>query len=608
MLFVNTDKKMGNNQSASVTIVSMLFSLFAILLAGLTVLTHLSQVLHISFRSYAIIAVGICVLLFLYWVTVFRKQITRVEIRDTKSLLFLLGLGIISGIVARLVSSLNPDDYYYIPNAVFYAQHPEQAMGFQVYYLYSNTDPFVSIFWATSSAYEYILAIAAYFFHFDFLAVYYQAGAVVTGFLIPFAIFLILVNFSDDTLSAVVGAMVAVGIVMLLGETEKTIGNLFFVRAHQGKAIILSIWLPVFIAFTISFFRQHTLWNWVVLFCIAILSVGLTSSAVILLVPLSAILALANWLGENQKLKEIKPYLVYFMAMGYEVLYALYNYKYATTYLNMKSPANWGWPKDFWGHLYFFINPQDPVTPIAVIVFSIACIFLVPKHQRKFLLIWIASLVVLFLNPLVAPLIIKYMTSPNIYWRMFYTLPFPLVCGLFAMAAHGKLQARMGQKSYISISLIFIFLAGLNFVLPSSVLTYVGNPYITQDFSLESRIAEIAPPGVMLAPPEIAGKVSMIESAHPQMRIREIAERVWLYSQERKEEAEMRIEASNFCDSGNAEKKQYFLDLLTQYGKDLRSVVMIDDVFGQNPGLENFLAENGFTHYKALEGYVVIWR
>ena len=112
MLFVNTDKKMGNNQSASVTIVSMLFSLFAILLAGLTVLTHLSQVLHISFRSYAIIAVGICVLLFLYWVTVFRKQITRVEIRDTKSLLFLLGLGIISGIVARLVSSLNPDDYY----------------------------------------------------------------------------------------------------------------------------------------------------------------------------------------------------------------------------------------------------------------------------------------------------------------------------------------------------------------------------------------------------------------------------------------------------------------------------------------------------------------
>lgn len=107
----------------------------------------------------------------------------------------------------------------------------------------------------TSNPYEYLNALIAVGFCLDFLSVYYLIMPGISGFMIPIAIFLAIVHFSDDERSSIVGTLLTVFVLLLLGETHRTFGNFSFVRIFQGKSILLSIGVPLFIGFSIKYFK-----------------------------------------------------------------------------------------------------------------------------------------------------------------------------------------------------------------------------------------------------------------------------------------------------------------------------------------------------------------
>lgn len=86
------------------------------------------------------------------------------------------------------------------------------------------------------------------------------------------------------------------------------------------------------------------------------------------------------------------------------------------------SVLNKPWPVTFLRHAELVFN--GPVVASFFIIGTISAIVFVQKRERRLLTMWTVLVFVLYLNPVVAPFIIKYVTSPNIYWGLVLPAPF----------------------------------------------------------------------------------------------------------------------------------------------------------------------------------------
>ena len=595
-----------HENTASVVITSSFFYLMTAIVAECTVLTHLSQILNISFKLYFEIALGICIVTVAFWLLSFKHWTAKISKQDTKALLFLLGLGLVGAIISLIVNRPDDDDFYYVPNVIFYIQNPNAFMGFKIHYLFSSHHPFESFTWATANAYEYMQALVAFGFRLRFLDVYYFIMPALAGFLIPIALYLALVHFSDDTFSAVIGTLVTIGIILSLGETHRTFGNFSFVRIFQGKAILLSLGIPLFIAFSMNYFAKPTYKTGLGLLFLPTGLVGLSSSAIFILPALACVLALAAVISMRRY--PLTRLAGYFASLGYVVAMALYVFLFWKLGLDNGSPANQGWPTTFLGHVDFFVNAKAPLTPILIIGSTILSAFVLAGRRRQFIFTWGIASIVLFLNPISATFLINYVTSANAYWRMFYIYPFPIMTGIIAATLFTQLSHLWPAKRLAVVLALSILLGGFLWLSPTSVFYQQALGWPTYKLPLHelrqaTTITQVTPTGVMLAPEPIAGIVAMLDARFPQIRVRMDAERTWLPSLE---EADVRIAASAYLDGkgGDFSALQTVLNL---YGNTIRSIVINNQVVDKNPEIVDFLNAHRFTNQRATDEYTVFW-
>lgn len=575
-------------------------------MAGLTTLTHISQILHISFNLYCVLAIGICIFIVLFWLPSFKNWVEKIDIHDTKAFLLLLGLGITSSIISLIVNRPNADDYYYIPNAIFYMQNPNELMGFKIHYLFNNNDPFESFAWATSSVYEYIQAIISLGLHIRFIDAYYLIMPAFVGFLVPMALYLAIVHFSDNTLPAIIGTFVTVGVILLLGETPRTFGSFSLVRIYQGKAILLSLGIPLFTAFSINYLSKPSYKTWIGLLFVSTGLMGLSSSAIFILPALSCVLLPAYMISAKQY--KITTIAGYFISLGYVILVAFYVFIFWKMGLNNSSPANLGWPTTFLGHANFFVNSKTPLTPILMIGSTIVAAFLLKGMQRLFILTWALASIVLFLNPLSSTFLIEYITSANAYWRMFYIYPFPIIVGVISVNLFTKINHMFPRKHAFIIFVTSIIIAGFVLLSPSSVfyhniIAWPTYKLPSQEFKQAIEIVKITPPGVMLAPEPLAGIIVMIDSKFPQIRVRSDAERTWIHSID---DANLRIAASDYIGGSSTDFSSFQTIVNSQ--KDIHSIVIKNDVLNNNPEIISFLNSYKFINQRTFNEYTVLWK
>ncbi|MDN5835917.1 MAG: hypothetical protein L0H12_01040 [Nitrosospira sp.] len=607
----------GNNPDsyASIIIVkSVLFWLMSTL-ACMTVLTHITQILGVSFKIYAYTGLSLMLGMSLLTWHFFRRQYSKVVRRDLETLSFLIIIGLggafISSFFNTGASKASYDLFYYVPNAVYHLQNPDSPMGFAIHFLEAGGEPFSSYFGATSLPFEYTQAVVAYFLQIDYLSVFFILSSALLGFLIPVALFYLICQFVNPK-SAAVGALFTIAIILLLGETPRTPGTWSFPNIYIGKIFFVSIGIPLFAAATISFFRTSSRFDWMLIFAVATALVGATSSSMAILPVLTTILVIACAAVSGRDYKEfIKKSLVYLPSLSYVIVYTITAFLNFHTDVSANSPVNADFPVTFLEQAGFFLETSGPATPLALISATIIAVVMTSGMVRKFVLAWIAAAIILFLNPIVAPFLIKYLTTPNIYWRLFYVYPFPLLLGLTGarLFEYTERFSKPVRVALISGTVSMLFIA--HFVPFTTSVLYLRTEFAWPGKKLQAfqqRAAEViavAPPGPMLAPMPLNGIVTMLSGNYPQMRVFNEADRVWFGERGMHSEIDKRICASEFVKDGKPDCLSEFQALL-EYD-NLRSVVIAKHV-ALDPQIQAGLNDNGFIHHRELDELLVYWK
>jgi len=606
---VNNDQ---NTQNAlSVSVAKFILIGFTSIFACVSILTYAAQIFKLSFVSYAYLSAisSVCLLLLgiFYVVKTWKRQ---AYIIDTGNLLRMGAISLASAFATIFIINPDRDDFYYVPNAIFHLAHPAMQMDWTIHYLYTNGSPLYSFFWATSTPYEYIQAVISYFTGIQYLFIYYVIAAALIGVLISLSYFYVLYHFTEKTLYAVLGTAVIVGSMLFLVETHRTIGSMSYVRAFQGKVLFLAAGIPLFIGFTRKHFKKPTLASAILLLAVNIALIGASSTAIMFLPFLGLLLATAEYFTKENNRKHALASVLYFSSMIYNAGFALATLNYSQTYLSASSPINQGWPTTFLGQVQLLINPAVPMTPVLLVASSLLALILLPANLRKYLAVWILASFVLYLNPISADFLIKHITTPNIYWRMFYLLPFPLTMGLAATALLARLNLQFNLKQWAAVGSILIVGLTLPHFLFYNASAFNNRLGLFQDklnpinLASAQQIATIAPPGVMLSPKDFSGTMLMVSANYPQIRVREDAEHVWLDIKD----ANLRINASDFCGGDDAQINA-FKAVLLKYPA-IESIVMKLSTWQKfRTTLSALVESQGFTTHVIVHNYyIVIWK
>jgi len=128
-------------------------------------------------------------------------------------------------------------------------------------------------------------------------------------------------------------------------------------------------------------------------------------------------------------------------------------------------------------YLVGYYNPSIPLTPILLIIFSLAVLFITKGKLRTFLAVWMGVVLLTIPNPLIAKLLLNLFRG--IYFRLMYIYPFPLVIGIFSAVLYETTsQTTCGKIVWAVASFIF---CGILFFSPSSL--FVSDRYTWGNWS-----------------------------------------------------------------------------------------------------------------------------
>lgn len=581
------------NDNSAISLNEALFATLITASAVITILTHLLQLTDFaSFRVYAwacVIVIGVVVVVgFRYYC--FTSQRSSVSyVANTKVTLVLVFLGSLSAVLALATNRGSIDDPLYVADAVYRLQHPSDILNFSSHYLYNHAGrPFLLYWYDTANAFEYAQAAIAYLLGLEFLTLYHIVAVALFAFIAPLAVWFLLRQFISDPWACLAGTIFSFGILLILGETHRAYGNFFITRIFHGKTVLMAIGLPLVAAYTVRFLHTRSRFTWWMLLASTTATTGLTTSSFVLVPALVSVLLLAHgWAARPSFSEWIRDVAWVSIALGYLFICAVVFSAFALKNLGIASIVNVDWPLTFSGHFRLVF---DVGCSFALIIFSVcmvvAGIFL-GNWQRQLLFGWMAASILLYLNPLTAPFLIEHLTSPNIYWRLFYIFPFIATIGL-AGASTWQVLSRFGVNFQSGCAgLVIVALIAAHFLLPSASIfkrhdVYKFGPIgykLPNEWLTDARkLIATAPPGPMLAPEMVAGTIAMLNSHFPQIRVRDTTLLMLMAQQGLLEEAKARIRASEFV-AGDATKFESFKTIMEIYSSVINSVVLDSSIY-----------------------------
>jgi hypothetical protein len=596
------------------------------LMAPLVVATHLAQAGGWSFRVYAILVCAWTLLVF-GWIAgrVWRGgRLAWIDPGgfDGAALRVLLLASVASSGLTLLCKVSSRDDYYYAPNPVHHLAHPGEAMGYSVHGLVSNSaELFTSLHWSTAIAFEYVQAAWAYGIGGHFLTVYHVLTPVILAALVPwdlYALFCVWRPASTATALAVAATML---LLLCMGDTLRAPGNYFLLRLYQGKTVGFVLGIPLFVTFACRYLAEcdGPPWRSRDWWCVSGLTtwmVGTTTASIVIYPPLAAALAIAH-LSSSRDWRQLtrshswRPVAGLIAAHGYLVVYGLILWAFSSGEASLESAVNQRWPRDLAGHARFFWNPEQLVTPLVLGAATAASLWVSSASTRRFLVAWWAVILAGFLNPWLAPLWIEHVTTSNVYWRWFYLLPLLPSLGLAWSALFQRLSGETRHSGWVLGGGVLGLLALAVLFSPSSALRRVESvgilgyriPPGLEDTA--NRIIRASPPGPMLAPKRLSGVIPMLSADRPQMRLRNDGVRYWLEERGAAEDAERRIQASDFV-GGAGSGEDAFRALVERY-PELRTLVLHPSVELDGDTLA-LLHRLGFSREKRVGSHRLLWK
>lgn len=586
-------------------------------LAVATPVTHVAQLGGMGFDTYALMVVAASAIVGLGVLAWHVRAARAAPPDDVGWTLGLFGMAVAGACLAIFSYRADLDDVNYVPNAVHYVAQPATPMGFEVHYVVGEdgqlpTSPFQS----TALPFEYLQAAFSHVTGQAYLPTRYFAAAGWAGLLVPLAWFWALWRLGCSSRNACFGALATLTAVLLLGDTFRSYGNYAFVRIHMGKAVLMTTLLPLFASTAIAHLREQRASTWWLLLTLATSSVGLTASAVPLLVLLVAALWSAHWFASGSRALPWRAAVTCGASLLYLFGFTIAVLSHARGELGAGSLLNEDWPLDFWGHARLMFSARPPVSAFALAAGLVAALLSSRGYLRRLLFAWCAFLGLTALNPWLAPFFVEHVTSPNIYWRTFYLLPFPLALGLGAAAWFDRCSGPGARRLAVATTLVFGI--ALHFV-PGSPSVYhdrpgdlhrseLGAPRFnvqTDKLAIAERIAELAPPGPMLAPHRVSVYVPMVATDAPQVITRRSETLLWVTRLGvGVEVAEERMRAANHL-GGHGHDITALAAVLDRYA--VVCVVLTEEMLADGP-TGRALAERSFAELGRVGEYVVMER
>lgn len=514
--------------------------LLAALLAAMAVpLASSALVLRVAIWTGASFHVAACVLAVVVavilalvgWLFLSRRpRWNRSSRRVDKTALLALALACLSAALCVVcLQRSDADDVIYLPKIVYAVAHPGTPMDGTIHEIAHAPALALPLSAAPyyPTAYEFAQAALAHVSGIDLLWIYYRLAPVLTAM---FGVFLLAANLRCLGLpwrASAIGALLAVPLLLLMGDSHRALGNFTLVRMFQSKCAFIFLGLQMFIALSLVYFRKPGARSWALLIVGVTALSGITTSALVMLPLLSLPLFLGWWFayGHGDSLRRtFGRGLAYAAALAPTLLFALDYRKYALARAGYGSTLNAGFPDTFHGQLDLVIHGSMLSPAVLFLLASVLVLGLFWREPRhRFLLATTALIGLFYLNPWMASPVMRYLTSENIYWRLFYLPPLLLMMGaavgvLFERVAGGRLM-RKGVPFFC-----FAVLAGLVVVSPTSVM-HQGNHvevalhgYPLGPYADDARAClRLARPGVVLAPVALAQEMAVLSASHTQV-------------------------------------------------------------------------------------------
>jgi hypothetical protein len=480
-----------------------------------TLVCHISVFTNLSFRTAAP---------FFFPCLALASTITFLHARNRlhdeqrpNNLVLILVLGGAGAAVTLIAHRPNIDDSFYLSIAAHAVSHPQESL-LSHDTLYGEPDlPLLLAVYKVQS-YELLSAAIAWSFSLDPATAYYLIVPVAFAIALPFGWSAILQALAPNALRP--GFVMLFLLMILAGEGNWSAGNFAYVRMFQGKAVLVSLFVPLVYAQAWRYSQTRASWDWMVLAAVVVGAIGCSSTA-LFIVPCALALALAAcWIPgcSIQRLSGLSLAL-------YPVALALALRQQTVSALNQWLVA----PADVTSLLVEFFGPHQiyVLLPLA----WLSWLSVKSPDRRRRLVVLAVLYVAGPANPALSSLIAEHITSAPLYWRILWIVPWPVFS---ALGIVGILTWTRQSWPHASAPTLFawsclLFLATL--ALPNSVIrsgngVRLGVPDWKVDWDGYTSALELVSlasgSSAVAAPEEISAWIPTMVNRPPVIMVREM--------------------------------------------------------------------------------------
>ena len=427
----------------------------------------------------------------------------------------ILGLLILCAVFVTLISNRpDADDAFYLNLAFSAIDHPAIPL-LQFDGMYGEPGlPLLAYFYRVNS-FELLIAVVSSVTKLSAAAIYYIYAPAIMAAFVVIAYWLALRVLSDQW-TAIIGLAIAMLVLIAWGDVHRSYGNFSFVRLFQGKGILVSICIPAVIYYSSRYACYRDAYSWICLALTQVGAIGFSSSALVVAPTAAAFVLIGSWRPNRDDTKMLGLGL---LSSLYVVCTAIFLIKgMAQEGENLSNLAVVTKPTFLTGQGLETVLGNGTRAYVALFALLTAPIFATSYRCHKMLSGTALAIVVLILNPLTAGLISKII--PNMYWRIFWSVPFPLwiglLCGGLAMYVLSTKSLQLGIAIGVVLATVFTLLPG-NWTVSSENHTKLEVPgyKVTQMYDAAKMIVELTPSGgSVLAPWNISELIPIFEH-HP---------------------------------------------------------------------------------------------
>jgi hypothetical protein len=292
--------------------------------------------------------------------------------------------------------------------------------------------------------------------------------------------------------------------VLALGETHRAYGNFAFVRLFQGKAMLVTVMVPVVAGSALLFARHGGLRHWLLLLAAQVAALGVSASA-LFVAPAAAALGLAG--GWTANATGNRRFAVGILASAYVLGagWAMASVTHGGQALVSSSPMpvvpqildnTWGW----WS------------TKLLLVALLAAWAFVGNPVRARYLSAGAFFFLLAVLNPYTVRVVADHFVGVRTYWRLTWALPLPF---FLAVLLDGVIERAWGMRSKALAACICMALAGCAIAfgwrfgtLRSANGVMLGVPGLKVnpvEYQVAARIVEdVSEKGVVLAPEAVS--------------------------------------------------------------------------------------------------------